>query len=218
VRAALALMLALIAGPVVAQDVGAMQMQARTMAGKEPDGDPPQTHEFSICVARKHRATALLEMLPYTNDESDYVFGQTRYGEINCGPENRKLLVGARFIRGGAAEYLLERSDFDEDIFDMPNNAEFAKLGPDTRSAIVFIQIGECAAKANPAGVTALLAAGVRTPEEKAAFDAVMPAVGGCIPEGLDFRIGRLLLRSYLAEGAYRNAVAGRALAQGATP
>jgi hypothetical protein len=186
-----------------------MIMRARNEAGTEPQGDAAVTHDYATCVARKHGGVRILEKLPHTDDETDLVFGTSRYGEVNCGP--RKRVVGGRFMRGGAAEYLLETGTFEQEVFDMPNNEELARLGPDARSAIIFIQIGECAAKANPTAVTALLATEVKSEEEMAAFQPLIPAVGGCVPEGLDFGIPPLLLRAYLAEGAYRNTVADRA-------
>lgn len=197
--------------PAAAQDVNMMQMQARSNAGREPMGDPVMTHDFAVCVARKHGGTRVLEMLPNTNDEIDFVWGTSRYGEVNCGPENRRPIVGARFMRGGAAEYMLQAGELDQDVFAMPTNAELEALNPDTRSAVIFIQIGECAARANPAAVEALLATDVGSPDERAAFAGVVPSLGACVPEGINFALPRLLARAYLAEGAYRRAVAGGA-------
>jgi hypothetical protein len=210
--ALLALLCVLSAAPATAQlqDYNASEMEARSNAGREPVGDPVVTHDFALCVARKYGGARVLEELPNTNDEIDFVFQNSRYGEINCGPQNHRPIVGARFMRGGAAEYLLQHSNghFDQAVFDMPTNEELQRLSPETRSAVVFIQIGQCAAAANPAGVTQLLATAVGSPEEREAFSAVTPALGGCVPAGINFGIPRLLVRSYLAEGAYRNAIA----------
>ncbi len=197
--------------PAAAQDVNMMQMQARSNAGREPMGDPVMTHDFAVCVARKHGGTRVLEMLPNTNDEIDFVWGTSRYGEVNCGPENRRPIVGARFMRGGAAEYLLKDGRTDQAIFPMPTNEQLAGLSPDTRAAVIFIQIGECAAEGNAAGVEALMATDVGSPDERAAFAGVVPSLDACVPEGIDFALPRLLARAYLAEGAYRRAVAGGA-------
>lgn len=202
-----------LAVPAAAEDVGVMQMRARSNAGLEPLGDPVETHDFAVCVARKYEGAAILEELPNTNDEIDFVFGNSRYGAINCGPQNRSIVVGARFMRGGAAEYLLASPGRwpGQKVFKMPSNEDLQKLSAETRSAVIFIQIGECAARANPDGVKALLATGVGTPEERSAFAAVTPSIGGCVPAGINFGIPRLLARAYLAEGAYRNAVAAQA-------
>ena len=210
------LALSMLGAPAAAQDITAMQMQARTMAGREPLGDPVVAHDFAVCVARKQGGTGILEWLPHTNDESDSVFRTSRYGEVNCGPSNRRPVVGARFMRGAAAEYLLKNPDRQRgaDIFARPTNDELARLDPDTRSAIVFIEFGECAAKVDPAGVNALLETEVNSDAEAAAFSAVVPAFGGCVPEGLNFGIPPLLLRAYLAEGAYRNLITDQAASQ----
>ena len=77
-----------------------------------------------------------------------------------------------------------------------------------TRAEIVFIQIGQCAARLDAAGVTALLATPVGTPEERAAFRNIVPAIAGCVPQGISFQLPPLLMRAYLAEGAYRNVAA----------
>jgi hypothetical protein len=74
----------------------------------------------------------------------------------------------------------------------------------------VFIAIGECAARANLPGVMALLATEVGTPEARAALVNLAPSIGGCVPAGVTFRLPPLLVRAYLAEGAYRNLVAAR--------
>jgi len=194
------------------QDLGVMQMRARNEAGREPMGDAVVTHDFAVCVARKYGGAEVLEKLPNTNAEIDFVWWTSRYGEVNCGPQNRRPVVGARFMRGGAAEYLLSGQDTEQAVFEMPANEKLQELSPDTRSAVIFIQIGECAARANPSGVETLLATKVGSPEERAAFAGVVPSLGACVPAGIDFALPQLLARSYLAEGAYRAAVGSRGM------
>lgn len=213
----LLLLLGFAALPVTANaqsgDVMAMRMQIERNAGREPIGDPRETHAYAICNALRHNGTEILRELPHTQRESGFVAGAFVFGATRCHPGARRLLVGGRFLRGGAAEYLLERPSgrrTNVRVFEMPDSEELQRLDLNVRAPIVFIAIGECVARANPSGVMALLATEVGTPAERAALRAVSPALGGCVPAGVTFRMSPLLTRGYLAEGAFRNAVAQR--------
>jgi hypothetical protein len=204
-----------VASPALAQtgNYGAIAMEIHNNAGHEPSGDPRQTHDAAICLAWRDQAYGILQQLPHSMRESNYVGGAFTHGNDRCFPEGRRLLIGGRFLRGAAAEFLLERPNgprTDAPIFQMPDAEGLQRQDANIRAPLIFIQIGECAARANPAGVMALLATEVGTPEERTAFNAMVPAMGGCVPGGVTFQLPRLLIRGYLAEGAYRNAVAAR--------
>ncbi|MEA3018308.1 MAG: hypothetical protein QOI38_3030 [Sphingomonadales bacterium] len=203
---------ALTSAPAAAQDGRVLAAQAHDQTGREPLVDPVRTHAYAICLADRHWGAHLLAELPHSRGESAILAG-LRYGATTCQPSNRALTVGSRFIRGGAAEFLLEHPQrrFRLRPFAMPTNAALQELDANVRASVIFIQIGECAARANPAGVVALLAAEVGSPEERAALANVVPAIGGCVPSGLSFQMPPLQIRAYLAEGAFRNAQADRA-------
>ena len=218
-RETLLIAVGLCAAPALAQsgDYGAISMQIHNGAGREPIGDARQTHEAAICLAFRNGTASILKELPHSRRESAIVAGTFTHGNPRCHPKESRLLIGGRFLRGAAAEFLLERPNgpqTDAPVFKMPDPEALQRLDPNVRAPIVFIQIGECAARANPAGVTALLAADAGSPEERAAFSALVPSIGACVPGGVDLRMPKLLLRGYLAEGAYRAAATAAAGAQ----
>ena len=209
------LLLGLLAAPgaAVAQrgDAMAMRMQIHTQAGREPVGDPLETHAYAICNAMRANGTDTLAELPHSIDESRSVGAAFVYGSPHCHRRERRLLVGGRFLRGGAAEYLLEQPSGrrrNVPVFAMPNTDELQRLDINMRAPIVFIAIGECVARADRQAVMALLATNVSSPEERAAFAAIAPSLAACVPAGVTFRMSPLLTRGYLAEGAYRLQVA----------
>jgi len=121
-------------------------------------------------------------------------------------------------MRGMFAEYLYE-FDFNASgtaklkhkpagIYLDQTNEQLAKLDPEVRRAVVLNDVGQCVATANPSGVAELLSADVATSDEAAAFQALVSAIAGCVPRGLDLRMHKMFLRGFLAEGAYRAAVA----------
>jgi hypothetical protein len=206
----------LLAAPAMAQtgDYAAIGMQIHNNAGREPMGDPRQTHDAAYCLAMRDQNFEVLHQLPHSRRESDFVAGAFTHGNTRCEPPERRLLIAGRFLRGAMAEYLLKRGGgprTDVPVFAMPSAEALQALEPNIRAPLIFIQIGECAARANPAGVMALLATDVATPQERTAFAAVVPSIAGCVPAGVTFQLPPLLIRGYLAEGAYRNLVAERA-------
>jgi hypothetical protein len=199
--------------PATAQtgDYAAIGMQIHNGAGREPIGDPKQTHASAMCLAFRDGTASILAQLPHSRRESAIVAGTFTHGNPRCYPKDGKLLIGGRFLRGAAAEYLLEHQKGPPTgvpLFKMPDPDALQGMDPNIRAPIVFIQIGECTARANPNAVTALLATEVGSPEERSAFSALVPAMGGCVPGGVSFRLPPLLVRGYLAEGAYRVAAA----------
>jgi hypothetical protein len=195
-------------------DVTAMAMQIHNNAGREPMGVPRETHAFATCIAQRNHNVGILEELPHSREESGFVAGAFTHGDDNCHPRTRRMLVGGRFLRGATAEYLLEHPAEDEPadhpVFAMPTNEALERLDPNVRAPVIFIVIGECAARANLPGVMALLATEVGSLEERASLGNIMPSIAGCVPNGVTFRLPPLLIRGYLAEGALRNARAAR--------
>ncbi|HEX8654189.1 MAG TPA: hypothetical protein VF693_03070 [Allosphingosinicella sp.] len=183
--------------------------------GTPSAGSPAEIHALATCIADDYYGVEVLEILPQTEREFSQVRFRSTWDGRGCRPANRMVIVGPPYMRGAAAEYLLEsRSRRTQRVFSMPGNEEMQRLGTDTRAAILLIQVGECAARANLPGVMALLGTAVESPEERAAVRALVPAIAGCVPQGVSFQLPPLLARAYLAEGAYRNSVADRARAR----
>jgi hypothetical protein len=208
-------MLACVTAPAMAaaQDTAVLQMRAQAQAGHEPEEDPVRIHAIAMCAARRLGGVETLATWPNSSSEARYIVGMRPDGDPTCQPLSHPMLVGGRFLRGAAAEYLLENPAAPQSrrTFAMPGNEQLMRLDPNTRNPLLFIQIGECTARTNLSGVMALLATEVGSAEERAAFTAVRPSVAGCVPAEVTFQVSRLLIRGYLAEGAYRNALAARA-------
>lgn len=199
---ALLLSCALLSSPAAAQD-------SRRHRPRPAAGSPAETHAFATCIADDYYGTYILEMLPGTQRERYFVEGATQWDGRSCRPANRLPVVDPPYMRGAAAEYLLEtaaaRRRLDQRVFPMPDNEALQGMSAATRAEIIFIQIGQCAARADLPGVMAVLAAPVGAPDERAALRNIVPAIAGCVPEGISFQLVPLLVRAYLAEGAYRN-------------
>jgi hypothetical protein len=183
-----------------------------------PNGpsDVEFVRKFALCAGGERGADKLLRLLP-ASQQSDRALFILADLHPTCAPGKDRLTFSVRNYRGVLAEYLL-KSDFDlatwtargkpAKIFTAPSNEQLGRLSPDSRSAVVMTEIGTCVTAAEPAGVAALFAAEPGTPAENEAFSTVVPALGGCIPPGVEMKISKFQLRGYLAEGAYRYAVA----------
>lgn len=205
-----------LAPPAVAQDVQAMSMMDADNRGnsefpKEPD-TLRRVATYGRCVA-EFVPGKLLSMLPSSPEDLKLVSGVARFSSCSLGNLQFPRIV----LRGMVAEYRFEH-DFGagggpkpghmiQKIFETPNAEKLSKLTPDVRSSVVMVDVGTCVAKANSAGVAALLSTDAATAEEKTAYAALIPAIGGCLPGGVELRMHRMLMRGYLAEGAYRAAV-----------
>jgi hypothetical protein len=172
--------------------------------------------KFAQCAGGDRGADGLLRLLP-ASQRSDSDLFVMAYSHPSCAPHNDRLTFSVRNYRGVLAEYLL-RNDFDlttwmargkpAKVFPTPTNEQLSKLSAERRTAMVMTEIGTCAAQAAPAEVAALFATQPGTAEENSAYAAITPALAGCIPPGVEMKISKFQLRGYLAEGAYRYAVA----------
>jgi hypothetical protein len=172
--------------------------------------------EFAQCAAGERGGANLLRLVP-ASQQSDRSLFFMADSHPACAPHNDRLTFSVRNYRGVLAEYLLE-SDFDlaswmprgktGKVYPAPTNQQLTRMSAESRSAIVMTEIGVCVTHASPAEVAALFATEAGTPAENTAIAAVTPALAGCIPPGVEMKISKFQLRGYLAEGAYRYAVA----------
>ncbi|HEY0115520.1 MAG TPA: hypothetical protein VGB54_07345, partial [Allosphingosinicella sp.] len=88
--------------------------------------------------------------------------------------------------------------------FAMPTVADAQRLSAESQAALVLVAIGECTARGNRAGLARLFGTAAGTPEERAAFVALAPAISACVPQGSSMALQPRSMRGYLAEGAYR--------------
>ena len=89
------------------------------------------------------------------------------------------------------------------------------EVPPAARNAIALEQFGECVARADGAGVRALLNANANSSQETALFNALVPKFSACIPQGETLAFSKVILKGALAEGLYwlSKAAEGRAAA-----
>jgi hypothetical protein len=70
-----------------------------------------------------------------------------------------------------------------------------------------MLALAECVVKADRAGSFAVFSTEVAGPAEDAAVRSLTPAIGQCLPPGFEFTLKAPVLRSFLAEAAYRVSV-----------
>ena len=71
-------------------------------------------------------------------------------------------------------------------------------------AVLALLAYGECVVRANPTVTHSLLFSKLQSPDESFAFDALMPALSGCLTKGRQFRADRPSLRGALALTYYR--------------
>lgn len=215
---ALAAALALLTSPALAQmDTDTAQLNnVRANVIPNSAAEIGFVREFAQCAGGERGAASLLRLVPASqqSDRSLFVMADSH---PTCSPRNDRLTFSVRNYRGVLAEYLL-KSDFDlanwtprgktARVYTAPTNEQLTRLSAESRSAVVMTEIGVCVTHAAPGEVAALFATEAGTPAENEAIGAITPALSGCIPPGVEMKISKFQLRGYLAEGAYRYAVA----------
>src|SRR3546814_13436781 len=98
----------------------------------------------------------------------------------SCVKSEDRLRYSVRYLRGPVAEFLLKR-DFDlatwapkgrpAKIYDAPSNDGLDRLSPETRSAVIFNEVGACVVTATPGETAALFQTERGREAEKAALD-----------------------------------------------
>jgi hypothetical protein len=209
------------ASPARAEDVTVMMMRYTSMPTPALPLDPKALRSMyaaGMCTARNLGFERLLGTVPGSQAEGKELFGGW-YGTNECVRKGGRTILAPRLLRGIAAEYQLSET-FElpsgrlkgrfRKLFQLPDNAALARIPAEARASIVFIEVGECVAKGSPVPVARLFSAAYMSDEERSAFKDLAPAIAGCLPGGIELKINKLQMRGYLAEGAYRNAVANQ--------
>jgi hypothetical protein len=118
----------------------------------------------------------------------------------------RGAIVEALLLRDFSAVGVL-RARRAAPVFDLAADPGPAAFGPVDRRARGFLMLAECTVQLEPAKSFAVFSTAVAGPEESAAVAALVPALGQCLPPGLELTMRPPMLRSYLAEAAYRVSV-----------
>lgn len=122
-----------------------------------------------------------------------------------------ELSFHAPLFRGSLFEALYDR-EFGrrgaEDLGAVPP-IDYAADHPDRESDIArqqtsLRQFADCAVRADPAAAHSLIASEVTSEAESRAFAALGPELNGCLPQGIELRFSRPVLRGLIAETLYR--------------
>ncbi len=189
---------ALLAAPVVARPPRRNVDALKTMNG------------FGTCVGR-HQADAIrfMNTVPESPEELKQAL---RISTSSC-LSNGELRFRPSLLRGAVAEVLFKshegtpRRSTAQAAFVAPSAEALSAATVGQRAAVALVLFGQCVASRDTPGVTALLHTPVESSAERSAFKALDDAMTRC--STVNFKIDRFQMRGYLAEGAYRNAVAG---------
>lgn len=171
-----------------------------------------EMHKIARCIAS--RTTSLSEKIfIHLPGSKESVTAFYRTHPDTCGEFDGALHLKDNFIRGAIAEQLLLKNYSSlaspskrslGSIFHWPEPNAIAELKEQTKMMLAAIALGECAARAAPEKSFDLFGTKVNSDEEKAAVQALVPELSGCIFEGQSFDLNVATVRALMAEGAYR--------------
>ena len=199
----LAATLALLAAP--------QQANAVTAA---PVSELQGLHDFGTCLARdRSKAGALLAAVPGTAREGQVMVDLIKKG---C-PDIDEFTLDTALLRGIVAEAMFERDFGALDararrpavaVFVAPSGDQLAGLPRGAQHSVGMIAYARCVLDQAPQQTMALFRTAPGSAGEGAAFSALGPTLGPCLPEGMKVEFTRPQLRGALAEAAYRAAAA----------
>ncbi|NUT01383.1 MAG: hypothetical protein HOP96_10435 [Sphingomonas sp.] len=170
---------------------------------------PASLQQFAKCATDNYEGAELLATQPGSAEEAEVL---AEYGRRSC----RAPEVGPGVLRGAVAEQLF-KTDFGSigaeprrdliEVFTVDSN-ELVELGADARKRIDYVAFGTCVAASDPDKSSSLLRTAAGSAEEKDQMTQMVPEFAPCINQGERFDFSRTDLRSALAEGAYRLALA----------
>lgn len=174
----------------------------------EPGTDDARilAHTVSRCVAdtRRVRAAEIVK-LPFRSKEQVTAASRLIGGEEKCmGSVSVELTFNTDMLVMGMAEELFLASYKRADI-----NAVI-ESGKGFVARDNLEDIGLCVARANPAAAKALLETPPGTARENAAFRAVVPLLGPCVPAGATLIFKKTVIRGSIAIALYNSAEYGR--------
>lgn len=170
---------------------------------------PASIQQFGQCAASKYEGAELLATQPGSAEEAEVL---AEYERRSCNAP----VSDAGILRGAVAEQLF-KADFGSigaqprreliEVFTV-DVSELAGLDDNARKRIDHVAFGTCVAASDPEQSSALLKTAPASSQEKAVMTALVPKLAPCLNAGEMFNFSRADLRSALAEGAYRLALA----------
>lgn len=174
-----------------------------------------RAYKYADCLINYRVAVRLMRTRPASRESSDTIWFFT-YNSPSCQKDAPQRQYAVNALRGPMAEHLLRMyRENPEDVrrtkpimfFPSPSIEQLGRLSDDVRASILMVEYGSCLAKADPAGVTRLLATEAASVDEGNAFTALNPTMAACLPPGQQLKLTKFQLRGFVAEGAFRNAV-----------
>ncbi len=168
------------------------------------------------CVARDHRRTGAQVLASLPESESFFMLALRIPSATGCFPDVGGPGLHGNAMRGAIVEAMLlldfrgiglargARTAPVADLASLPPPDQQA--GPQ-RVGMAYLRLAECMVELAPEGSFAVFATPVASPAETAAIQGLVPAIEQCLPPDLQLTLRPPVIRSYLAEAAYRVSV-----------
>ena len=174
-----------------------------------PQPTAASVEQFAKCATTHYEGAELLATQPGSAEEQDVL---SEYNRLGCNAP----ATGAGILRGAVAEQLF-KTDFGSigararrdniEVFTV-DMRELEALSDEAKKRIDYVAFGTCVAASDPKASSSVLSTAVESAEERARLTELVPQFASCLTEGERFTFSRADLRSALAEGAYRLALA----------
>jgi len=174
-----------------------------------PQPSVASVEQFAKCATTHYEGAELLATQPGSAEEQDVL---SEYNRLGCNAP----ATGAGILRGAVAEQLF-KTDFGSigararrdniEVFTV-DMSELEALSDEAKKRIDYVAFGTCVAASDPQASSSVLSTAVESAEERARLTALVPQFASCLTDGERFTFSRADLRSALAEGAYRLALA----------
>ena len=178
---------------------------------------------FGNCVVKKQPSLARTYVLN-TNPvftvgdavEHQKIVRKLSIGNCLLRAQDMSREVGMRFT-GDALRFVLADAFFRRELASRPPLANLDQIPALPQTGVALGEFGECVVRRDPQGSYGLLRTSVVTPDENRAFDALKPAMSGCLP-AQTVRLNRELVRGVVAYSYFRLSNTARPAGPSGTP
>lgn len=169
-------------------------------------------HRFGMCLGTVW-GPGVLSLLPKSEKSKDELFMDAT-ADNGCGSFQDRIRFSPTYYRGPMAEYFLALIRSGKKIpksvlriYPEPTPEQAAKLKPDVRVAVALVDLGSCVDNSEHEATLKLFETPPDSIVEGQALAGLTGALSNCIPPGIQLRFSKFILRGFLAEGVFRNAV-----------
>jgi hypothetical protein len=179
--------------------------------------------DFARCVVMRNRrgVERFLGIIP---GSSDWAAAGSRIATPNC-LHNAQLRFQPSIFRGALYEALYRVEYAARPVPELATAPEidYAAADPTSlneiqRSWVALQSFGDCVVRASGSNARSLVVSDAGSPAERNAFAAITPALGPCLPQGVQLAFSRPILRGLVAESLYRLTAASAAAASRQRP